>query len=241
MTTLARTEARLYLRDPTPLLVVVLLPAAVLAALGAIPALREPAAVFGGLRFTDYFAPSLLAIGIAASGLQTMPTTLATYRERGILRRLSTTPMRPSAVLLAQLVINVVAAAAGTAVMVAVAVLGFGVPAPRHPLGFLAAFVLGTAAVFGLGLLIAAIAPRAKTATAVGSLLFVVSQLFSGVYLPKFLLPEAMVRIGEYVPPGIGAFQAAWLGAGPAPDQLAAMAAVALLTTGAAARFFRWE
>lgn len=112
MTTLTRTEARLYLRDPAPLLVVVLLPAAVLAALGAIPALREPSAVFGGLRFTEYFAPSLLAIAIAASGLQTMPTTLATYRERGILRRLSTTPMRPSAVLLAQLVINVAAAAA---------------------------------------------------------------------------------------------------------------------------------
>jgi ABC-2 type transport system permease protein len=241
MTTLTRTEARLYLRDPGPLLVVVLLPAAILALLGAIPALREPAAVFGGLRFTEYFAPSLLAIAIAASGLQTMPTTLATYRERGILRRLSTTPMRPSAVLLAQLVINVLAAAAGTAVMVGVAVGVFGVPAPRHPLGFAAAFVLGTAAVFGIGLLIAALAPRAKAATAVGGLLFVVSQLFSGVYLPKFLLPDVIVRIGEYVPPGIGAFQAAWLGDGPALDQLAAMAVVALLSTVAAARFFRWE
>lgn len=125
--------------------------------------------------------------------------------------------------------------------MVAVAVGVFGVPAPRHPLGFAAAFVLGTAAVFGLGLLVAALAPRAKAATAIGSLLFVVSQLFSGVYLPKFLLPEVMVRIGEYVPPGIGAFQAAWLGDGPAPDQLAAMAVIALLSTVAAARFFRWE
>lgn len=61
------------------------------------------------------------------------------------------------------------------------------------------------------------------------------------MYLPKFLLPEVIVRIGDYVPPGIGAFQAAWLGEGPAPDQLAAMAAVALLSTVAAARFFRWD
>ncbi len=241
MTTLVRTETRLFLRDPAPVLVAVLLPAAILAALGAVPALREPAAVFGGLRFTEYFAPSLLAIAIAATGLQMLPTTLATYRERGILRRLSTTPMRPSAVLSAQLSINLAAATAGTVIMLAVAVGVFGVPAPRHPLGFLAAFVLGTAAIYGVGLVIAAVAPRARTATAIGSVLLIVSQLFAGVYLPKFLLPDVVVRIGEDVPPGVGAFQAAWTGAGPSPVQLVVMAAIALVSTTLAARFFRWE
>lgn len=241
MTMLVRTETRLFLRDPAPVLVAVLLPAAILAVLGAVPALREPAAAFGGLRFTEYFAPSLLAIAIAATGLQMLPTTLATYRERGILRRLSTTPMRPSAVLSAQLLVNLAAATAGTVIMVAVAVGVFGVPAPRHPVGFLAAFVLGTAAIYGVGLLIAAVAPRARTATAIGSVLFVVSQLFAGVYLPKFLLPEVIVRIGEYVPPGVGAFQAAWTGAGPAPAQLVVTAVIAVASTALAARFFRWE
>jgi ABC-2 type transport system permease protein len=241
LTTLARTETRLFLRDPVTVLVAVLLPTVVLAGLGAIPALREPAAVFGGLRFTDYFAPSLLAVSIAVLGMQNLPTGLATYREKGILRRLSATPMRPSAVLFVQLLINVVTAAAGTIVMVAVAVGVFDVPLPRHPLGFLAAFVLGTSAVFGVGLLVAALAPRARVATGVGTVLFMLSMFFAGVYLPKFLLPGVITAIGEYIPPGIDAFQVAWLGDGPAPLQLAVMAVIAVATTATAAKFFRWE
>lgn len=241
MTTLVRTEVRLFARDPLNALFGILLPSLILAALGAVPALREPADVFGGLRFTEYFAPSLLAISIAVLGLQTLPVGLTTYREKGILRRLSATPVRPSAVLVAQLLINLVSAALGTVLMVAVAVLAFDVPLPRHPLGFVAAFVVGTGAVFALGLLIAAFAPKAKTATAIGTVLFILTQFFAGVYLPKFLLPEPVVAIGEFVPPGIGAFQDAWLGDGPDLVQLGVLALVAVAATAVAARFFRWE
>ncbi|MBW0093603.1 ABC transporter permease [Pseudonocardia sp. KRD-184] len=238
---LARTELRLFLRDPATTLFGILLPAAVLAGLGSIPALREPAEVFGGLRFTEYFAPSLLAVSIAVLGLQTLPVGLATYREKGVLRRLSTTPVRPQAVIVAQLLINLVTAAAGSLLMVAVAVGVFDVPAPRHPLGFAAAFVVGTSAVFALGLVVAGVAPRARTAAAIGTVLFMLTQFFAGVYLPKFLLPETVVAIGSFVPPGITAFQDAWTGAGPQPVQLLVMALVAVAATAVAARFFRWE
>lgn len=241
MTTLARTELRLFLRDPGTTLFGILLPTAILAGLGAIPALREPSEMFGGLRFTEYFAPSLLAISIAVLGLQTLPVGLTTYREKGVLRRLSTTPVRPQAVLVAQLLINLVTAALGTVLMVAVAVGVFGVPAPRHPLGFAAAFVLGTAAVFALGLVVAAFAPRARTATAIGTVLFMLTQFFAGVYLPRFLLPEPVVAVGGYVPPGITAFQDAWTGDGPQPVPLLVMAGIAVVATAVAARFFRWE
>lgn len=239
--TLTRTEAKLFLRDPMTVLIAVLLPAAVLTGLGAVPALREPADVFGGLRFIDYFAPSLLAVSIAVLGLQTLPTGLASYREKGVLRRFSTTPMSPAAVLVVQLLITVTTAAVATVFMVGVAVLVFDVPFPRHPVGFLLAFVLGTAAVFALGLIVAAVAPRARVATGIGTVLFMLTMFFAGVYLPKYLLPDAIVRIGEFVPPGIGAFQGAWVGDGADPVQLAAMAVIALVATAVAARFFRWE
>ena len=238
---LTRAETRLFLRDPLTTLLGVLLPAAVLVGLGAVPALREPSEVFGGLRFTEYFAPSLLAISIAVLGVQNLPTGLATYREKGILRRLSATPVSPFAVLVVQLLLNLVTVALGTVLMVAVAVLVFDVPAPRHPFGFALAFLCGTGAVFAIGLLIAALAPRAKVATGIGTVVFLVTQFFAGVYLPKFLLPDVVVRIGEFVPPGIGAFQGSWTGAGADPVQLAVMALIAVVATATAARFFRWE
>jgi ABC-2 type transport system permease protein len=241
MTTLARTELRLFLRDPGTTLFGILLPAAILAGLGAIPALREPSTVFEGQRFVDQIAPSLLAVSIAVLGLQTLPVGLASYREKGVLRRLSATPVRPQAVLVAQLAINLVTAALGTLLMVAVAVGLFDVPAPRHPLGFAAAFALGTAAVFALGLVVAGVAPRARSATAMGTVLFLLTQFFAGVYLPRFLLPEPVLTIGAYVPPGIAAFQDAWTGDGPQPVQLLVMAGIAVAATAVAARVFRWE
>lgn len=238
---LAKAETRLFLRDPITTLIGVVLPTAVLAGLGAIPALREPAEVFGGLRFTEYFAPSLLAVSIAVLGVQNLPTGLATYREKGILRRLSATPVSPFAVLVVQLLLNLVTAALATVLMVAMAVGVFRVPAPRHPLGFALAFLCGMAAVFAIGLLIGALAPRAKLAAGVGTVVFMMMQFFAGVYLPKFLLPDVIVRIGDFVPPGIGAFQGAWTGGGADPAQLVVMALIAIMATGLAARFFRWE
>lgn len=241
MTTLVRTELRLFARDPMNALFGIVLPSLILVALGAVPALREPADVFGGLRFTEYFAPSLLAVSIAVLGVQGFPVGLATYREKGILRRLAVTPVRPATVLVAQLVINATAALLGALLMVVVAVAAFDVPAPRHPLGFAVALLVGTAAVFSLGLVVAAFAPRARTATTIGTVLFMLTQFFAGVYLPKFLLPDAVVAIGEFVPPGIGTIAAAWTGDGPDPVRLAVQALIAVVATGAAARFFRWE
>jgi ABC-2 type transport system permease protein len=238
---LARAEARLFLRDPFTTLLGVLLPAAVLAGLGAVPALRAPSEVFGGMRFVDYFSPSLLAISIAVLGVQNLPTGLATYREKGILRRLSATPVSPSAVLVVQLLLNLVTVAVGTVLMVTVAVVVFDVPAPRNPVGFVLAFACGTAAVFAIGLVIAAVAPRARVAAGIGTVVFMLTQFFAGVYLPKFLLPDVIVRISDFVPPGIGAFQGAWTGGGADPVQLAVMALIAAVATGVAARFFRWE
>jgi ABC-2 type transport system permease protein len=115
------------------------------------------------------------------------------------------------------------------------------VPAPRHPLGFAATFLLGTAAVFAVGLLIAARSPRARAATGVGSVLFMLAMFFGGVYLPKYLLPDWLVRIGDYVPPGAGVLWDTWVGTGPKWLPLAVLAGIALAATAGAARFFRWE
>jgi ABC-2 type transport system permease protein len=238
---LVRAETRLFLRDPVSLLVAVLLPAAILLGLGAVPALREPTEMFGGATFVAYFAPSLLAISIAQLGLQTLPQSLATYRERGVLRRYSATPVSPLTVLVVQLVVNVVTALLSTLLLLLVAIAVFDVPGPQHPLSFVVAVLLGTAAVFSLGLLIAAVAPRAKTAAGLGAVAFLLSLFFAGVYLPNFLLPDVVVRIGEYVPPAIGAIKESWTGAGASPVVLLVQAVIVVVASGTAARLFRWE
>lgn len=235
------SEVRLFLREPVYLLVVILLPAAILAIFGSLFGASRPDPALGGLRFVDVFVPSLVVISLATLGIQTLPIRLATYREKGVLRRLSTTPAHPVRLLIAQFVVYAGTAMLGLALLVVVAKLAFDVPWPQQPLAYVAAFALGMSSLFAIGLLLAAIAPSARVATAVGLPAFFAIMLLGGVYVPRALLPEVMVRIGDFTPPGVQGLQDAWLGTAPQLLPLAVLAGITLVGGLVASRVFRWE
>lgn len=248
-------EAKLFLREPIMVGFAVVFPTALLLALGAIPALREPAPEFGGLRFVDTFAPSALILGVGVLALQHVPGVVASYRERGILRRISTTPVHPGLLLVAQLVVALLAATVAAVLLILTAWLVLDVSLPQHPIGFAAAFVVGFSAVIAIGMVIAAVVPTPQLASGFSTLAYLVAMFASGVFVPRFLLPEPLIRVGEYVPPGVQALLDAWSDApagavgepglassGP-PElfQLGIMAAIAVVLGAAAAKLFRWE
>ncbi len=234
-------EAKLFLREGATVVFAMLFPTVLLLGLGAIPALRTPEAAFGGLRFIDGYAGTLVVITLGFLGLQRLPTAVATYRERGVLRRLGTTPLHPGKLLAAQLVVNLVAALVSVGLVVAVGKLVFGIDLPHHPFGFLLAVLLGSASLFALGLIIAALASTAKSAGGWAALAFMLVMFFGGAYLPRFLLPDAVNTVGQYLPPGVAALQDSWVGTAPSPLHLAVMALIALCAGTVAAKTFRWE
>ena len=61
--------------------------------------LHQPVAELGGLRPIDAYLPVVLALAIGTVAMVTLLPTLVTSRERGILRRLSATPVTPVALL----------------------------------------------------------------------------------------------------------------------------------------------
>jgi ABC-2 type transport system permease protein len=240
-TKITATETKIFLRSPFMPIAGVLLPPVLLLAIGAIPGMSEPSAAAGGYRFIDAWVPSLIVVSLAMLALQSIPAAVATYREQGVLRRLATTPVHPANLLVAQLVIHVVVALAGIALVLGLANAVYDVPLPKHPLLFAATLLLGVVSTFSLGLITASIAGTAKSAGGLAMITFVPIMFFGGVYLPRPLLPEVLRRIGDYVPPGSQPLQDAWVGTGVQPLQLAALAAFAVLGTALAAKLFRWE
>jgi len=184
-----------------------------------------------------------VAIALAVLAFLTLPAYLGGYREKGILRRLSTTPAHPAGLLVAQLVTNLALALAAVALVLGVGVTALDMALPRDPVGFVASLVLGITGLFAVGLLIAAVAPTARAASGYGLVLFFPSMFLAGVYLPKHLMPPVLARIGEFTP--LGAFRAvledAWGGASPNLSAYAVLAACAVGATTVAARVFRWE
>lgn len=244
MSTLYRmtvTEAKLFLREPMAMVFGLLFPTALLLGLGAIPVLREPSPEFDGQRFVEVFAPSALVLGIGVVALQHVPSVMANYRERGVLRRLSTTPVHPATLLVAQLVVALAAVVVAAALLVGSAYLVLDVPLPRHPLGFAAALLVGFGAALALGTLVAAVAPSQRAANGLATLVYMVAMFAGGVFLPRFLMPEGLARIGDVVPPGVQGLLDGWRGAAPDPLDLGIMAVIAVAAAAAAAKVFRWE
>ena len=235
------TEAKLLFRDPISWLAAIALPTVILLIFGSLFGPSQPDPALGGLRFLDVFVPSLVVISVGTLGIQTLPIRLATYREKGVLRRLSTTPAHPLRLLAAQLVIYMATAVISLVLLVVVANVAFDVPLPGQPLGYAAAFLLGMGSLFAIGLLVAAIAPSNRTATAVAIPAFFVVMFLGGVYLPRVFLPDILVRIGEFTPPGVQGLQDAWLGTAPQLAPLAGMAVVTVVLGSLAVRLFRWE
>ena len=213
-------------------LLTILLPTIVLVVVGLVFGV-EPDPALGGRRWIDIFAPSMVVMTLAILGVNLLPARLVKYREKGVLRRLSTTPASPRSLLIAQLVVNMGVAVVSLAVLLVVGNLVFGIPMPKDPLGFAVAFLLGMSALFALGLLVAAVAPSAGIASALFVPLFALVMLLGGVYLPRTMLPELLIRIGDYTPPGVQALLDAWQGTSP---QLAQLAVMALITVVAGAR-----
>jgi ABC-2 type transport system permease protein len=244
MTALAKmtlVEAKLLFREPATWIIALVLPTFIVLVLGAVFAPHRPEEAFGGQRFIDLFVPSMVVLTLATLGVSTLPIRLATYREKGVLRRLSTTPVHPGNLLAAQLIINIAIAVGAVLLLVVAGRVAFDVPLPRHPIGFIAAFLVGTSSLFALGVLVAARASSARTGTALAMPIFFLVMFVGGVYLPRVFLPEFVVRIGEVTPPGVQALLDAWMGTAPQPLQLAIMAAITVIAGVAAARLFKWE
>ena len=240
--TATKTEAKLLAREPLLLFFALAFPSLLLAVMGLIPALTQPDPNFGGARFLDIFAPSIIVLTLAMIALQGMANVLATYREQGVLRRLSVTPVSPAIVLVAQLIANVVIAVVSTTLVIAIGRIAFDVPLPQHLLGFVVAYLVGMTALFGIGMIIAAVSPTARVAQGLATMAYLIVIFFGGVMLPRFLLPDVIVRLGAYVPPGVQPLLDAWIGTAPPEGlHLLIMAGIAIVAAAAAARLFRWE
>lgn len=241
---LTSTEFTLLRRDKAAIVLPFALPLGLLVGFGSADDMHEATAELNGFSWFDvYIVPIALVLVVTMLAIQIFPVTLATYRERGVLRRLATTPVHPSSLLLAQLLVHVAVLVASLSLTAAVAGIAFDVSAPRRLGAALGILVLGALALYAMGVAIAAIAPRAGTATAYGMGLFFPQLLLGGLMVPTTALPDLLARIGELTPVGatMHALQDAWIGSGTSALHLVVLAAWILATTAVAVTRFRWD
>lgn len=234
---LIRAEFRLTLRDPLVLTFVLVFPIVTMLIIGGAFG-TEPDPVFEGRNPAHWYVASYFTVVIAATGLVLLPVHLASYRERGVLRRFAAAGFPRWSFALAELALGLVTIAVAGVALLAVAAPIYGVPAV-HDLGRVALGLLfGSIAFISLGVLLGTLLPSARAAQAVGLLLFFPSFLLGAGGPPPQVMGPVLRHVGEALPLTwvTTAIRQPWLGIGTPTGTLLAVVGLAVVATAAAAR-----
>jgi hypothetical protein len=153
-----------------------------------------------GMEFAFFFACAMSAYGAAVTAFINMPEAVATARDRGILKRLRGTPLKPAHYLAGR-----TASVSWIALLTAVLVLVVGwmffevtISTSGIPLA-LVVLVLGTLTLAACGYALAAVVPNSKAMTAVGLGILLPLSFLSDIFLIGNM-PDWMGTIGALFP-----------------------------------------
>lgn len=212
---LTLVELKLLVREPFTLLFVFVFPIVVLLVLSGVFG-AEAEEEWGGTTPANYYVAAYIGTVIAALALITIPVHLASYRERGILRRFTASSVASHTILVSHLIVGFVLAAVGSIALVIAAALIYDIEAPVSYPGILISFVIGTVSFIALGLLLGALMPTARSAQAIGLGLFFPMWMLSGTGPPPDVMSSTMQSISSVLPMTrlVSALQAPWFGNG---------------------------
>lgn len=236
-------ELKLYLREPSAFFFTLIFPLLLMLLFGSIWGNDPfPEQFFG---YIDYSAASFIGIVILTTGIMNLTVNIASYREKGILRRFMATPLSPVSFLMAEMGAILVITAMGVVLLLVTGVLFFGMHFWGSVVEALIAFLLGCGAMAGLGFIPASLAPSARSGAVTANIIFFPMLFLSGAALPQDMLPGALRTLAQAFPltHAIKLLRGVWLGDRllEYPVEIAVLTGTLLAGAFFAARLFRWD
>lgn len=191
----------------------------------------------------SFLAPGVLALAVMGTAMVNLSIQTGFERGYGVLKRLGSTPLGRTELLVSKIVAILVIEIIQVAVLVPVAI-GLG----WHPWGStlgeaIAAVVLGTVAFAGAGLLLAGVV-RAEVNLAAANGIYLLLLLVSGMLAPLSKLPRWLADVSKVLPAAplaTALHDTLSTGHGPGAGSWIVLACWAVGAPTIAALTFRWE
>jgi ABC-2 type transport system permease protein len=151
------------------------------------------------LNFISYFVPSILALSVMQLGIFAA-VPLVADREKGILKRLSATPLRRWQLVGANTLMRLLIALVQTVIIVGVGSVFFGVQISGSLLlaaGFVA---LGAVSFLALGYVLASFTRTEEAANGMTQVIQFPMMFLSGVFFPIEAMPQFLQSIARLIP-----------------------------------------
>jgi ABC-2 type transport system permease protein len=182
---------------------------------------------------------------IAASAVLSLVAIIAIYREGGILKRLRATPLRPHTILAAHVLVKLLFTAVTLAAMVLAGRRYYPIDADVPLASFTVAMLFCTTSIVSLGFLIASIAPTARFAQPLGTLIMYPMLGLSGLFVPVESLPPMLQTVARALPLtyAVSLLRGIWHGEGWSShvSDVAVLTLMFVVFTAVSAKVFRWE
>jgi len=238
-------EIKIFMREPLGAIGTIAIPVLVFVvggrALGGRVSL-SPNPIAGFIRVG---LPVLAAVLIALSGVLSLVTIIAIYREGGILKRLRATPLRPQTILTAHVLVKLTLTL-GTLVLMFVAGKRYYLMNTNVPLfGFAVALLISTWSILSIGFLIASIVPTARFAQPIGAAILYPMIGLCGLFIPLESLPPKLQALSRVLPLtyAVSLLQGIWQGQAWSAHfgDIVGLIVVFVICTALSAKVFRWE
>jgi ABC-2 type transport system permease protein len=238
-------QAKLFLREPPAIFFTLVFPALLLLLFGALFGAGNKPLDDTGFGAVDGMTPGFIAVIIATVAFMGIPVTVATARERKILRRFRAARIHPAAYFLADVIVNFFMAIFGMLLLLLMARVVYGLRFGGYWPSILAVFTLSAMAFYAAGYLIAALAPTTRIAQITGQVIFFPLMFLSGAAVPLSEMPENIRKIANFIPltHSVKPLAGMWFG-DPLNEHLASfgiLIVILCLGTLVSIKSFRWE
>ena len=150
-------------------------------------------------RFIEFFVPGIIAMSVMTSSLSGAVNMNAELRQKGVIRKLSTTPITRTDWILSNILYQFMLAVIST---IAILVVSYAVFSVRLRINaWLFVFiVLAVFAFGGIGMILARVANEAESATAAANFIMFPMMFLSGSFFPLELMPGFLQTIARILP-----------------------------------------
>ena len=191
--------------------------------------------MYNGLNVIDISVPAYICMIICITGIMSLPVTLATYRERKILKRFKATPTTPTHIIGGQLFVNLVVAILGAFLLILTAKVRYGFKFSGNILLVCLAFLLNALCCFAIGFAIASFANDSKSSYAISNVVYFPMIFISGAIIPLEVIVRNLAA---------GSFSKKYgveEGTRLNGKAIAILAVVTVVFSALSAAFFKWD
>jgi ABC-2 type transport system permease protein len=150
-------------------------------------------------RFIEFFVPGIIAMSVMTSSLSGAVNMNAELRQKGVIRKLSTTPITRTDWILSNILYQFILAVISAMAILVVSYAVFNVRLQIN--AWLVAFiVLEVFAFGGLGMILTRVANEAESATAAANFIMFPMMFLSGSFFPLEMMPGFLQTIARILP-----------------------------------------